>query len=174
MLSVPGRRAGRDIGACIELIDSALERNPSFAAGWQWSGFLRLFAGESDTAIDHFRQSLRLSPGRDRWNSACHVGIAIGRFFRGEFAQAATLLERAVDELPTLASGHRFLAASYARLGNWDAARRAVERLRELTPQPSAHGFVFRNLDQRRLYADGLAQALAAAGSDRAAASVVS
>lgn len=155
---------GRDIGACIGLIDGALESNPSFAAGWQWSGFLRLFAGDADLAIDHFRQSLRLSPGRDRWNAACRVGIGMARFFQDGFADAASLLERAVDEVPTLASGYRFLAASHAHLGRWDAARDAVARLQRLTPQPSAHGFVFRNLAQRRSYADGLALALQAMG----------
>jgi tetratricopeptide (TPR) repeat protein len=154
---------GRDIGACTGLIDGALESNPSFATGWQWSGFLRLFAGEPDLAIDHFRQSLQLSPGRERWNGACRVGIGMGRFFQGAFAEAASLLERAVDEVPTFASGYRFLAASYAHLGRWHEARRTVVRLQRLTPQPGVQGVVFRNLDLRRLYADGLAQAVEAA-----------
>jgi TolB-like protein len=155
---------GRDIGACIALIDGALARTPSFAAGWQWSGFLRLFAGEPELAIAHFRQSLRLSPGHDRWNGACWVGIGMGRFFQGTFAEAASLLERAVDEAPTLASGYRFLAASYAHLGRWDAARHVVERLQRLTPQPGVQRFVFRDPEMRRLYAEGLAQALRVAG----------
>jgi TolB-like protein len=155
---------GRDVGACIALIDAALARTPSFAAGWQWSGFLRLFAGEPELAIAHFRQSLRLSPGYDRWNGAGWVGIGMGRFFQRAFAEAASLLERAVDEVPTFASGHRFLAASYAHLGRWDAARQAIERLQRLTPQPGVQRFVFRDPEMRRLYAEGLAQALKATG----------
>jgi adenylate cyclase len=155
---------GREVGACIDLIDGALARTPSLAAGWQWSGFLRLFAGEPDLAIAHFRQSLRLSPGHDRWNGACWVGIGMARFFQGAYAEAASLLERAVDEVPTFASGYRFLAASYAHLGRWDAARNAVERLLRLTPQPGVQRVVFRDPEMRRLYTDGLVQALRATG----------
>jgi hypothetical protein len=32
------------------------------ATGWMWSGFLRLFAGSTATAIEHFETSLRLDP----------------------------------------------------------------------------------------------------------------
>src|SRR5262249_13563860 len=35
---------GEDLPAAIALIDRAIELNPSFARGWQWSGFLRLYA----------------------------------------------------------------------------------------------------------------------------------
>jgi TolB-like protein len=155
---------GRDVGACIALIDDALARTPSFAAGWQWSGFLRLFAGEPEPAIAHFRQSLRLSPGHDRWNGACWVGIGMGRFFQRSFAEAAALLERGVDEVSTFASGYRFLAASYAYLGRWEAARHAIERLQRLTPQPGVQRIVFRDPEMRRLYAEGLARALQVSG----------
>ena len=43
----------RQVGALI---------NPSNAFGWFWSGFLRLFAGSTETAIEHFEKSLRLDP----------------------------------------------------------------------------------------------------------------
>jgi hypothetical protein len=40
----------------------ALTLNPSNAFGWFWSGFLRLFAGSTETAIEHFEKSLWLDP----------------------------------------------------------------------------------------------------------------
>jgi tetratricopeptide (TPR) repeat protein len=53
---------GEDIGAMMALVDRALALNPSFARGWHISGTLRLFAGQSDTAIEHNEAALRLSP----------------------------------------------------------------------------------------------------------------
>ena len=53
---------GEDLGAAIALIDRSLELNPSFALGWEWSGWLRLWAGQPDVAIEHFGTSMRLNP----------------------------------------------------------------------------------------------------------------
>jgi class 3 adenylate cyclase len=55
-------RFGEDIDAALALIDRALALNPSFASGWYWSGWLRLFADQPDLAIQHFETSLRLNP----------------------------------------------------------------------------------------------------------------
>jgi tetratricopeptide (TPR) repeat protein len=46
---------GEDIDAALALVDRALALNPSFAYGWYWSGWLRLFAGQADLAIHAFR-----------------------------------------------------------------------------------------------------------------------
>jgi predicted TPR repeat methyltransferase len=43
-------------------VDRALAFNPSFARGWHNSGFLRLWAGQTDMAIEHANRALRLSP----------------------------------------------------------------------------------------------------------------
>jgi adenylate cyclase len=40
---------GEDIAAALALMDRALELNPSFADGWRWSGWIRLWAGQPDT-----------------------------------------------------------------------------------------------------------------------------
>ena len=53
---------GEDIDAATALVDWSLRINPSFAEGWRWSGWLRLWAGSPDVAIDHFERSLRLNP----------------------------------------------------------------------------------------------------------------
>jgi adenylate cyclase len=44
---------GEDIHAMIALVDHALAFNPSFARGWYISGFLRLWAGQTNRAIEH-------------------------------------------------------------------------------------------------------------------------
>jgi tetratricopeptide (TPR) repeat protein len=45
---------GEDIITAIALIDRCLDLNPSFAVGWWRSGWLRLWAGQPDLAIEHF------------------------------------------------------------------------------------------------------------------------
>jgi TolB-like protein len=55
---------GEDIGAAIDLIDRALVLNPSLADGWRNGGFVRLWAGQSEPAINYFETCLRLSPAK--------------------------------------------------------------------------------------------------------------
>ena len=44
------------------MIDRALMLNPNFAAAWFLGGFLRVWRGEPDGAIEHFARAMRLSP----------------------------------------------------------------------------------------------------------------
>jgi TolB-like protein len=107
---------GEDIDAAIGLMDRALASRPSLAHGWFWSAFLRLFAGQPDIAIEHFERYRRLSP-RDLLLPRCLSGIGTAHFFNRRFEEAAKLLLMSLEELPTYAPTHRFLAASYAHLG---------------------------------------------------------
>ena len=59
---------GEEIDAVIALLDRGLELNPNFARGWQWSGWLRLWAGDPELAIKHFATSLRLNPREQQAN----------------------------------------------------------------------------------------------------------
>jgi TolB-like protein/class 3 adenylate cyclase len=67
-----------DIDAAIAIIDRSLALNPSSAYGWRWSGFLRLYAGKPDLAIEHFETSVRLNPRDLHWVQL--TGIAIAHF----------------------------------------------------------------------------------------------
>jgi adenylate cyclase len=96
---------GEDIDAAIELIDHALSLNPSFAHGWYWSGWLRLWVGKPELAISHFETSLRLSP---HFRAHTFVGIGIGYFFAQRFGDAAAMLLRALQEHPGWPPTHRF------------------------------------------------------------------
>ena len=88
---------GEDIGAALALVDRALELNPNFARGWGRSGWLRLWAGMPDIAIEHFETSIRLSP-RERREA---LGVGLGHFFAGRLDQAKAMLLQSLQEIST-------------------------------------------------------------------------
>jgi len=146
---------GEDIDAAIQLIDRALALNPSFAYGWLWSGWLRLWAGQPQLAISHFEASLRLSPHARTASTVMGIGVAY--FFAQRFEDAVAMLLRSLQEQPDWAPAYRMLAACYAHMGRLDDATNIVERLRAITPlivpKSAAH---LRNPEHRELYLSGL------------------
>ena len=89
---------GEDIGAMIGLIDRALALNPSSAHGWYMSGYLRLWAGQPDLAIEHVETSLRLSP-RERVGLPLLV-MGLAYFFKHQFDEAVAKLLLAIQDHP--------------------------------------------------------------------------
>ena len=51
------RTLNEAIEAAIAIVDRSLALNPSSAYAWRWSGFLRLYAGNSELAIERFAGS---------------------------------------------------------------------------------------------------------------------
>ena len=145
---------GEDIAAAIALADRALDMNPSSAVGWYYSGWLRLWAGQPDLAIDHFANSLRLSP-HDR-PARAFFGTGIGHFFAGRLDDARAALLRSLQEFPGWAPNYRFLAACCAQMGRLEEARELVRRLRDITPVVVPDASHWRNPEHRELYLSGL------------------
>jgi TolB-like protein len=147
--------SGEDFDAAIALVDRSVELNPSFARGWYYSGWLRLWAGQPDLAIDHLRTSLRLNPRDPRtWHSVYSIGV--GHFFARRFESAGALLLRSLQENQSWVPTYRFLASCYAHLGRLDEARELVERLRTITPVLEPSASPWRNPEHRELYLSGL------------------
>ena len=149
---------GEDIDAAIALIDRSLQINSSFANGWQWSGWLRLWAGSPDVALDHFERSLRLDPRDARGALLTANGIA--HFFARRLDHARTMLLASFQQHPDWVPTHRFLAACYAHLGQLDEAKIIIERLRGLTPVVLPKADHWRNPEQREFYLSGLRLAM--------------
>jgi TolB-like protein/class 3 adenylate cyclase/Flp pilus assembly protein TadD len=145
---------GEEIEAAIALIERSLQINPSFAYGWQRSGWLRLWAGQPELAIDHFETALRLNP-RDP-GPATLMGIGVGHFFAGRLEEARAMLLRSLQEQPGWVPTSRFLASCYAHLGRLDEARAIVEQLRALTSVVVPSADHWRNPEQREFYLSGL------------------
>jgi TolB-like protein len=149
---------GEDIDAATALIDRSLRINPSFAYGWHCSGWLRLWAGSPDVAIDHIERALRLDP-RDP-NGAALLVNGIAHFFARRLDQARTMLLLSLQEHPDWVPTNRFLAACCAHLGELDEAKIVVKRLRALTPVVLPKADHWRDPEQREFYLSGLRLAI--------------
>ncbi len=147
-----------DIDVSLALIDRCLTLNPSSARGWHWSALLRLFAGQPDTALQHFQTYLRLSP-RDRMATYLN-GVGEAHFFSRRFDEAATNLRASLELAPNFPVTYRILAACYAHLGRLDEAREIVGRLRAITPAVVERGTRYRNPELRELFLSGLRLAM--------------
>ena len=148
-----------DIDAMTALVDRALAFNPSYAHGWHNSGFMRLWAGQPELAIEHAGRALRLSP-RDlaSWSSYL-IGAAL--FFSRRFEEAVPRLRVAIEDRPLFPSPYRFLAACYAHMGLLDEARATIARLRAITPEVMVnYPLPFRDPQHRELYFSGLRLAM--------------
>jgi TolB-like protein len=150
---------GEDIPGALALIDRALELNPSFAFGWQRSGWLRLWAAQLDLAIKHFETSMRLSPRESR--AGPHMGIGVAHFFLRRLDEAQAMLSLSLQERPSWAPTHRFLASCYAQMGRLDEAQAIVKRLRDITPVVVPSATHWRNPEHREFYLEGLRLAAA-------------
>jgi adenylate cyclase len=149
---------GEDINAATALIDQSLQINPSFAHGWRWSGWIRLWAGLPDVAIDHFERSSRLNPRVSQGGTLMANGVA--HFFARRLEQARTMLSLSLQQHPNWVPTNRFLAACYGHLGQWDEAKTTLERLRALTPVVLPNADNYRDPEQREFFLSGLRLAM--------------
>ena len=145
---------GEDIDAAIALVDRSVEMNPSLALGWYHSGWLRLWAGQADLAIEHFATSSRLSPHERP--ARVLLGMGIGHFFARRFDEARAMLRRSLQQRPGWVANYRWLAACCAQMGRLDEAHEIIGQLRAITPLVVPAAEHWRNLEQRDLYLSGL------------------
>src|SRR5262249_11873751 len=115
------------------LTDRALELDPNLAWGWLWSGWIRVWLGEPEIALQHIERAMRLSP-QDPWLSNMEAIIASGHFFAGRDGEAASWAERAVRDNPRHLMAPTTAAASYALAGRITEAEKAVVRILEIDP----------------------------------------
>jgi adenylate cyclase len=142
-----------DIEPAITLVDRALDVNPSYAFGWFVKGWLRLWDGQADVAIELFEKSLRLNPLR---KAPATYSIGVAHFFARRVEKAAAMLLVSLQETPNCAPCLRFLASCYAHLGRLVDAQSIVEKLRQITTDlvPSAEQWRVR--EDRDFFLEGL------------------
>ncbi|MFQ3452072.1 tetratricopeptide repeat protein [Bradyrhizobium sp. UFLA01-814] len=69
-----------DVGVDAGLVDRALALNSNLAEAWNFGGWVKIWLGEPEAAIERFARALRLSP-LDPWLMAMRAGTAYAHFF---------------------------------------------------------------------------------------------
>jgi tetratricopeptide (TPR) repeat protein len=143
-------------------IDQALVCNPNLAAGWLFSGYVRILLGEPDVTVEHTARAMRLSP-LDPFSYLASNWVCAGHFFAGRYDEASSWAEKGLRERPNWAGAARIAAASNALAGRLDQAHRAMARLRQIDPalrvSDLSRMFPFRRPEDLARYEEGLRKA---------------
>jgi tetratricopeptide (TPR) repeat protein len=122
-----------DLDSSVALLDRALVLNPNLAAAWYLGGFLRIWRGEPDDAIERLAHAMRLSP-LDSEMYRMQAGTAMAHLLAGRLDSALSWAEKAFRDLPSFLLPVGIIAASHALTGRMDEARRARHQLCQLDP----------------------------------------
>jgi len=124
-----------DVGAAF--LERSLLINPNLAMGWYWSGWVKVWLGEPDRAIEHFAHAMRLNPIDPGLFAFMQAGTAYAHFYAGRHDEALAWAKKALREQPDHAVNPvalRLAAASCALAGRDEEAKRLIARLLEIDP----------------------------------------
>jgi len=107
--------------------------NPNLATARFLGGFLRLWDGQTEAAIEHLEHAMRLSP-LDPELYRMQAGMAAAHLFAGRHEEATSWAEKAFRDLPSFLLAVAVLAASHALAGRIAEAQRAMAEVRRLDP----------------------------------------
>ena len=114
-------------------VDRALVLNPNLAPALLASGWVKVWLGELDQAIEHLSLAIRLSP-LDPLIHMMLIATAHAHFFAGRLGESVQCAEKALSVQPDARPGLRIAAASYALAGRASEASNVLARLRQLEP----------------------------------------
>jgi len=115
------------------LIDRALALNPNLTLALAVSGWVKVWLGDPEAAIEREKRAMRLSP-QDTELWSMHAATACAHFFAGRYAEACSLAEMAMRENANAVPSPCIAAASSALAGRLEDAHMAMARVRQLDP----------------------------------------
>jgi tetratricopeptide (TPR) repeat protein len=155
-------RVAGQLDASAALIDRALELDPSLAAAWHLGGWVKIYQGEPELAIEHMARAMRLNP-LDPLIFGMQSGTAAAHFLAGRYDEAASWAERALREHSSYAPALRMAAASHALADRLQDAKRLMGLMRRVEPDlrisSIANVVPFRRPEDSVRYTEGLRRA---------------
>ena len=143
-------------------MDRGLAVSPNLAEAWTLSGWLRVWRGEPDVAIEHVARAMRLSP-LDPSMYGMQGAMAYAHFLASRYDVASSCAEKAMRDNPNFLLTICILAASNALAGQLEPAQKAMARALELNPDLRVSNLrdlaPFRRAEDLTTFAKGLRKA---------------
>jgi TolB-like protein/Flp pilus assembly protein TadD len=124
-------------------LERALELNPSLTLAYQVLG-VAFAVDRPDEAIRILEKGIRLSP-RDPFVFLLHHQIAVAQMMAGRYEDALVAAQRSVALRGDQPHAYRVLAACHGHLGQVDAARAALDKMYQLSPNFSVENLRLSN-----------------------------
>jgi len=123
-----------DLETADQFVRKALSLDGGSAWAWSRSGWIDVYKGDADSAIERFKIALDLAP-HDALAFNSLVGIGCAHFKAGRYLDAARWQERALNDHPSAVWVHRTLCPAYLLGGAKSEARRSLTALLEQYPE---------------------------------------
>jgi adenylate cyclase len=125
--------SGGDFGTASAALNRALRLHPNSAQALHSLGFVHMWSGDTEQAIDCFVRAMRISP-RDQEIGYMLHGLGTTYLMCDRNADALDAALRGVEEMPKNGPIHRVLIVALVRLGRLEEAREATARLLKYVP----------------------------------------
>ena len=126
--------SGGDFGTASAALNRALRLHPNSAQALHSLGFVHMWSGDTEQAIDCFVRAIRVSPRDQEMGYMLH-GLGTTYLMCDRNAEALEAGLRAVEEMPKNGSSHRVVIVALVRLGRLAEAREATARLLNIVPE---------------------------------------
>ena len=123
-----------DLDAGSVFIDRALAFNPNLAFAWFVIGYVKVYLGEPEVALQRLAHTIRLSPF-DSMIPVIQNAIAFAHFLAGDYDKASSVVEQVLHEKPDNYIALRYAAASNALAARVREAQHVMARLRQIDPE---------------------------------------
>ena len=131
------------------LLDQALSINPNLAVCWQLRGWVSVWLGQHEAALEQLGRAMRLSP-RDPEMHRSETALAVVHLLRGRYDEALEWATKSIARQADATGTMRILAIANAFAGKLDEARRLMTQVRRQHPALSISD-LRKNLPYRRL-----------------------
>ncbi len=139
------------------LLARAISLDPNLAAARYWYGWIQLYLGDGDAAIEQFQIGLRMSPLDPRIFMAQN-GMANAYFLAGRYEDGSLWAKLAVQQNPNYVRAHRVMMSCHAMAGRVEEARQVWAVARQIDPTQRIStvkkGWHFRRPKDIQLYAE--------------------
>jgi AraC-like DNA-binding protein/tetratricopeptide (TPR) repeat protein len=116
-----------------QVVRKALAIDGGSAWAWGRSGWLDVYQGDPDSAIERLKIGLDLAP-QDPLSFNSMVGIGCAYFMTGNYVEAARWQQTALREHPSAIWVHRTMCPAYVLAGDRSEARRSLDAWRSHHP----------------------------------------